>query len=404
MLSEMEVKNFKSFKYFKTRFNRFNVMIGPNASGKSNFFEIFRFLKDISKNGLYRAVYKQGGSKYITNVNLDNDVLSIKLLFDYNGRFSSLIDENEKIAIESDSIIYNLELDFSNDDIKVLSEKVEFHCRFFKRESLLCEDVLTIVNSQGMIKSFLRTSHEIMVEDIIPLQLLNLINEMSSKDSYFTLLHSPLANLPFPWALLLFDFNFYNFDPLKSKSITKNFDKSYLSENGDNLAIILKNILNTRKREFMNLLNVLMPFVGDVEVEKFADSSMAFNLSENFSKNHFPSSFISDGTSNMIALIIALYFENNNFIFIEEPERNIHPNMILSLIEMMEEVSLKKQIFVATHSAEFLRQSHDDDIYCICRDMEGFSTVSKPADEEYIVDFLKEMGIEDLYLNGILNI
>ena len=74
---------------------------------------------------------------------------------------------------------------------------------------------------------------------------------------------------------------------MRIKSITKNFDKSYLSENGDNLAIILKNILNTRKREFMNLLNVLMPFVGDVEVEKFADSSMAFNLSENFSKNHF---------------------------------------------------------------------------------------------------------------------
>jgi len=45
-IKKIDVKNFKSFKDLKSALGRFNVLIGVNVSGKSNFVSIFRFLKD----------------------------------------------------------------------------------------------------------------------------------------------------------------------------------------------------------------------------------------------------------------------------------------------------------------------------------------------------------------------
>ncbi len=45
VLKEVCIKNFKSFKNLKIRLKKFNVVVGPNASGKTNFIEFFKFLK-----------------------------------------------------------------------------------------------------------------------------------------------------------------------------------------------------------------------------------------------------------------------------------------------------------------------------------------------------------------------
>lgn len=45
ILKKIHITNFKSFKNLTVSLDRFNVVIGPNASGKTNFVEFFKFLK-----------------------------------------------------------------------------------------------------------------------------------------------------------------------------------------------------------------------------------------------------------------------------------------------------------------------------------------------------------------------
>ena len=59
-IKRIAVSNFKSFDYMVTELGRLNVVIGANASGKSNFVSIFKFLKDIFTNGLDNAFAMQG--------------------------------------------------------------------------------------------------------------------------------------------------------------------------------------------------------------------------------------------------------------------------------------------------------------------------------------------------------
>ena len=43
-IKKIKISNFKSFKNLEIELGKFNVLIGANASGKSNFIQIFNTL------------------------------------------------------------------------------------------------------------------------------------------------------------------------------------------------------------------------------------------------------------------------------------------------------------------------------------------------------------------------
>ncbi len=113
------------------------------------------------------------------------------------------------------------------------------------------------------------------------------------------------------------------------------------------------------------------------------DMSLFLKLKEIYSKNKFlPASMVSDGTINILALIIALYFEKRPVTIIEEPERNIHPFLISKLVEMLKDASSSKQVIVTTHNPEMVKQVDLEDILLISRDSDGFSRLSRPCNAE----------------------
>jgi len=58
------LKNWRNFRLIDVTLGRRVFLVGPNASGKSNFLDAFRFLRDISRSeggGLQKAVSDRGG-------------------------------------------------------------------------------------------------------------------------------------------------------------------------------------------------------------------------------------------------------------------------------------------------------------------------------------------------------
>ncbi len=55
-MKRIVVANFKSFSELDVEQSAFNVVIGSNAAGKSNFVSIFKFLRDIAKQGIVNAI------------------------------------------------------------------------------------------------------------------------------------------------------------------------------------------------------------------------------------------------------------------------------------------------------------------------------------------------------------
>jgi predicted ATPase len=243
-------------------------------------------------------------------------------------------------------------------------------------------------------------------EDILSEHIFRLVESMTKQHPEISILNSPLSDLPVRWSSIFRNITFYDIDPKICKQPTKINGEKRLKENGENLAIVVKEIMkNGRdKSKFLNLIKDLLPVIQNISTEQFFDNnSIIFKIIEKYYNEFIPAGLSSDGTNNLIASIIALYFTKSSLTLIEEPERNIHPKLISKLVQMMVEASKKKQIIITTHNPELLKHSNIEYILFISRDEKGFSTISNLSESEDVKMFLnEEIGIYDLFIDDLL--
>ena len=72
-ITKLTVENFKSFDKLEVELRPFNIIVGSNASGKSNLLDVFKFLRDIADDSLESAIGIRGGAETLRNFNLDDN-------------------------------------------------------------------------------------------------------------------------------------------------------------------------------------------------------------------------------------------------------------------------------------------------------------------------------------------
>lgn len=82
-ITKIHIQNYKSFNDETIEFDRFNILIGANAAGKSNTISIFRFINHIIEYGIENAISLSGGIEYVLNSNIGKErPLSISFSYD----------------------------------------------------------------------------------------------------------------------------------------------------------------------------------------------------------------------------------------------------------------------------------------------------------------------------------
>ncbi|MGD1100898.1 MAG: AAA family ATPase [Terriglobia bacterium] len=409
-IKTIRVKNFKSFKDVEVHLGNFNVLIGANASGKSNFIHIIEFLRDIQRHGLENAISLQGGPEYLTNLNIGpRENLFVEVVVSgglAEGGAVIATSRSGDILLEPRESRYSFVVGFPSKraGFEVLDERLWVNAEFLgmprrgssgsaQRHGL---GEIVVVRQAKTANVKVTPPEGVSVEEY---QVTPWFVRRDVSDRSLFLEHGQSSPLS--------DIAIYDFDPKLPKKAIPITAKAELEEDGSNLAIVLKKIVEDAadKRNFANLLQDLLPFAVDLDVERFADKSLLFSLREKFAENKpIPASFISDGTINVAALIVALYFERKPIAIFEEPERNVHPHLISRIVGMMKEASARKQVIVTTHNPEVVRNADIADVHLVSRDTEGFSTITKPAEREDVKGFLQsEIGLEELFVHNLLH-
>jgi predicted ATPase len=146
----------------------------------------------------------------------------------------------------------------------------------------------------------------------------------------------------------------------------------------------------------------MLPFAQQIGTKPHLGTSILLKLRETYYDDALLANLLSDGTIDVIALITALFFESKDVVIIEEPERNIHPHLISGLMELMKDAARNKQIIVTTHSPEVVKHAGVENLLLLSRDKEGFSTVSKPADNQAVKTFLENnLGLDDVFVQEL---
>jgi predicted ATPase len=412
-IREIAVSNFKSFREMEISPDQFNIIIGSNASGKSNFIQIFKFIRDIAKYGLQNAISLQGGVEYFRNTIIGPiEDFSLRIIYVLESRQEDIIAVRDGLPVyfRPVEISYQFGLNFTD---KGKTFRIA-------HEDLLVSGDYLVYGEQGVEDqgkgsiSLSRRNNSLHIgihppDSLLLLEreILPLFNQPKEIPSHWLIMNMPCAipGIP-PLEWIFRGMKVFDFDPRLLKKAVPIMGKNELEKDGSNLAIVIRNILEDpqKKASFSRLLKDMLPFVDEVAVEKFMDMSLFLKFRETYGKeSYFPASMISDGTINLCALIIALYFEDRPVTVIEEPERNIHPYLISRLVEMLRDASRTKQIIVTTHNPEMVRHSRIEDILLITRDRDGFSRLERPANKKEIQTFLaNEIGIEELFIQNLL--
>jgi predicted ATPase len=414
LIKKIKLKNFKSFKDVEVDLGEFNVLIGPNASGKSNFVQVFQFLRDIVSDGFDNAISMQGGIQFLRNIKIASDnPLLINVIFKTEFVLLGKPKKRTMTGISINEVNYELAIGFKKRGLgyEILKETMIQKFNYFrfdstrnrlKKKEKLGEGELSFIRKNGKIEPHIEKSDniDINLEDFFPPYI---YEEKLSGNSPFL---GRRTRLGFFTQDMLNEIAIYNVDPKLAKKATPIKGKAELEEDGNNLAIVLKSLIEHKlnKKKLFNLVNDLLPFISNMNVEKFADKSLLFTIHETFfGKKSIPASLLSEGTIIITALIIALYFEKKELTIIEEPERNIHPYLISKIVDMMKDASKEKQIIVTTHNPEVLKHAGLENILLISRDKEGFSTISRPNEKEEVKTFLEnEIGIDELFIQNLL--
>jgi predicted ATPase len=419
-VQHIHVENFKSFSELDIELSRFNVVIGSNAAGKSNFISIFKFLRDIAKHGIVNAIAMQGGSEYLQNTKIGPlKDLHIKVVYLPDQKLELIENQGKDtslLTIQSCLSSYEFALRFHTrgDGFTITRDRIVIGCEVLScrheddhsaEKQHIGHGEIRVTNDGGKI------SYEVDLPEVCPLteqDLIPLCFRAQHLPEKTLLLETPYA-YPLSHGEKFFDrIAVYDIDPKLMKKGVAITGKRELEEDAGNLVLVLKNIIGDpeKKRKLSNLLRDVLPFIEDFSVEKFMDISLVLTLREKYSQNHnLPSPSLSDGTLTIFALIIALYFEKKPFIIIEEPVSHIHPFLVARVISMMKESSKRKQVMITTHTTEVVKHASIEHLLLVSRDNEGFSVISRPADKEQVRTFLEnEIGIEELYVQNLLGL
>jgi predicted ATPase len=417
-ISRVAVSNFKSFAEIDVALGPFTVLVGANGSGKSNFINIFRFVRDITRFGLDNAISLQGGSEYLRNIHIGaTEALTIEIVSNDHVGFRRPAPRRGQIEVVVDATKYRFSITFHKrgSGYTIAEDVVTQDWRIFSRPDRehparsveLGVGTMTLRNDKSRVRSTLSLSEEIedLQERLMPPYLRD---ERGRRGSL--LLEQPFLGFGPPWSRSLERIAIYDFDPKLPKKAVPITGKLDLEEDGSNLAIVLNGVLSKRanKSQFVNLLADLLPFVDNVGIEKFADTSLLFKLAERYGpRKYFPASLISDGTINVTALMVALFFEDSSVAIIEEPERNLHPSLISKVVNLMQEASrdARKQLLVSTHHPDLVGHARLEELLLLKRTDEGYSTVVRPAESKRVREFLKsELGVERMFAQNLLGL
>ena len=333
--------------------------------------------------------------------------ISLKIVLD-DVNFVRQLDESTFMQIKEIRYSFEISLKPKTSDFNIIKENLTCQYTFFnyerKKESLEIKEKI----GTGQFALF-RKNGQIEIDrkkpDSVKFEEDNIWPIFLDKEAFPIQLILGLPIFAFLAGSALENITIYNFDPKLSKRAVAITGRAVLEANGENLAIVLKNILENKKKrkKLYNLVQDLLPFVDALDVDRLTDKSLLFNLKESYFKKQLPASFLSDGTINLVALIIALYFQNNDLTIIEEPERCIHPHLISKIVEMMKDAPPEKQIIITTHSPEVIKHAGIENIFFISRNRKGYSDISRPSEAETVKIFLEnDMGIDQLYIDNLL--
>ena len=352
LLRNITLENWKNFRSLRCEVNNRLFVVGANASGKSNFLDALRFMRDIVKHGggLQYAVYQRGGISKIRCLSArerPDIVIKLEFIDDKNVCWKYYLSLTQQSRGNRNTIIRKETME---KDGKLVINRPDDNDK--NDEERLTQTYLEQITTNKDYRDIVNYLTSIQYMHLVP-QLLKFPDAFSGPD------------LPE--------------DP---------FGKGFLRT----VAKTQKNQRDKKLSQIQKILQKAVPQLKDLTYKDDVGQPHLEVTYEHWRPNGAKQieTQLSDGTLRLIGLLWSL-ITGKGILLLEEPELSLHTAIVEQLPQLFYSVLSKKkrQIIITTHSAEML--SHKgislSEILLLQADNEGTkATLAK--DHQEIVSLL----------------
>lgn len=375
-ISKVWARNFRSIDFAELELGPLTVLVGPNASGKSNLMDILGFLGDTVRLGLETATTRRGGIDSIGRKSHTGKVMGPEIGCQYEfpwGRlkYTVALMSKGKGEYRVKRECAKLELSDSYDrPIEVTLTNGRLTKPNLKR--ILEQTDSARTGDEGHARSIAELINQLIAESgrqdiqlmsMEPIQLtpllMVLVHELGGRQEDNDLLLPQSLNSARDD---LSRIGLYHIFPNSLRDPQRVADSHPLATYGENLASALRDMIHKNSRFFPDLKGALAYAVPGVRDIRVSHAGSYYVIELNHERNGgngrgtwFDLSHESDGTIRLLALLTALLQEPApSLIGLEEPELAIHPGAMAVLSDTMTEAALRGQVLVATHSPDLI--------------------------------------------------
>jgi predicted ATPase len=376
-IERLEIKGFRSLRDVVWEPGRLNVLIGPNASGKSNLLDACALLRESAHGKLNEGVVRRGGMA--------------PLVWDGQaGSISWFLSTREDSGLE-----YALDL-----------------TRLGANSGFMVEYESLADSAKERREFFYRSPGSAMVLDSSGEQV-PFPDRVSDTQTLLSLVSGPFAGIPKArifrgwletWSI--YELLRVDRDSLVRQASVARYEKQ-IAPDGQNLTAVL-HTLYTSDREFRRTVDAAMSaaFGDDYDELLFppaADQRVQLRLRWRSLQTEQSAASLSDGTLRFLILVAILANPDPGaLIAIDEPEAGLHPRMFSILAELAQDAAERTQVVFTTHSPEFLDAFTGEPPTTTVAERVAGETRLKNVDGEELRRWLREYSLGSLFRSGDL--
>jgi predicted ATPase len=337
-LRRVRIRGYKSIAFCDVTLEPLTILVGRNASGKSNFLDALAFLRDSIESGVAEALKRRGGIRNIVCRSVQTDSVDLELetslvTGSVTGRAEKEYQFNYRVRVHAID-----EADFDGPYEQLTITDPESGAEFGFRSQPNHVDLL------GPDGRNTGTAHKL------------------SQDLFLRL---DVRDPDWDFAHALRYMGFYNFRPEAMRQLRRPSNEWLLERDGSNIASALSSLMVHDPSSFIRVQSFLSAVTRSVELKEVARygsyETVRFRVlcPDPSHAIEFDADSMSDGTLRALAALTAVYqrvgsYGSPSLVAIEEPEAGLHPAAMRALVAAMDEATLRTQVLLTTHSPDLL--------------------------------------------------
>lgn len=397
-LLSISANNFLSLNDVDVNLSDLNVLVGPNAAGKTNLLKVIQFLGDTVRTDLVPAIAAHGGFEALR----------------FRGHRKSKSRSNViRIGITAQATKYSRPTAPDEYNLRFWQHTLPTKKTGAQHKIVARYENLQFKRTRGRGRRITVNGRRVTIdsgtENKPDQQELDLASRSSGLSTLRRLGDQQGAAQVKELAELFENFRVFEVDGWAARQPSPIASTSELEPDGSNLAAFLAWLSEAHPETFSVLkddLTAIVPGVTDLELRAVSGSQkgVEVRIVEDALQDTTPLGAASFGTVRALAILAMLHDPNPPLLTcVEEIDHGLHPHALDRIVERMRDATSRTQLIVVTHSPSLVNRLDPSELI-VCERNEDGESIIPAIDPEHVAEMAdeSELDLGELWFSGVL--